>query len=158
MLPFDSQSNSSSINADDALSNYSSTAVISFQSSPSATATVQPVPVPPENPVLNSKKSVNVTIPEAKSEGILPNRVLFSCDIQCTHSIQYKLRDKQEYKQYDLDKLDVILNPCGSITVQCIFLLNGIEGILEYPTWINNPLNIVSTSTFVVTIAYTFCM
>lgn len=141
MLPFDTQSTNKST---DHTSSFPSTAVSFPSSSPGSSALVSPAAPSSEKTAVNSFKYVNVALPESKSEDVFPNHLLFSCDIQCIHSIKYSLQESKEYKQFDLDKLDVILSPSSTLTIQCIFLLNGIENVLEFPFWVLKPLNKVS--------------
>lgn len=91
---------------------------------------------------IKSTKQVNISISGPRNPNILST--LFSCEATCIHYLTYKLQNKQDsYRQFDLDKLDVVLNPTGILNIKCIFLLNGLENSLEHPPWLQVVLNVV---------------
>lgn len=60
----------------------------------------------------------------------------FSCEATCLHHLTYKLQHQDEdYRQFDVDKLDIVLGPSGALDIRCTLLLNGLEGSLDYPSW-----------------------
>ncbi|KAG2194624.1 hypothetical protein INT46_000086 [Mucor plumbeus] len=92
--------------------------------------------------IIKATKQVNISIPGSRNANILPT--LFSCEATCIHYLTYKLQNEQQnYKQFDLDKLDVVLNSTGVLDIKCIFLLNGLKDSLEYPSWLQLILNAV---------------
>ncbi|KAL7328718.1 hypothetical protein PS15p_206947 [Mucor circinelloides] len=104
------------------------------------------IPTPSKKPIkskivsIKSVKQVNVSIPETKSIHVLPT--VFSCEAACINHLEYKLQNRDEsYRQFDLDKLDIVLNPTGVLKMQCTFLLNGLEGSLDHPSWFHVILN-----------------
>ncbi|KAI8638593.1 hypothetical protein BD408DRAFT_16490 [Parasitella parasitica] len=112
---------------------------ISFPSSSLLTANTF-IPTPPKEfsrskiSSIHSTKQVDLSIPESKSSALLSTP--FSCDATCTHYSTYHLQNRQEsYRQFDLDKLDVVLNPSGVLNVQCILLLNNLKDKLDHPPW-----------------------
>ncbi|KAL9549254.1 hypothetical protein MBANPS3_005293 [Mucor bainieri] len=116
---------------------------VSSASSPSTLLTANTfVPTPSKNVVksnianIKSVKQVNVSVPESKSMNIMTTA--FSCEATCLHHLTYKLQHRDEdYRQFDLDKLDIVLNPSGILNIQCTLLLNGLEGSLDYPSWLH---------------------
>ncbi|CEP12453.1 hypothetical protein [Parasitella parasitica] len=113
---------------------------ISFPSSSLLTSNTF-IPTPPKEfsrskiSSVHSTKQVELSIPETKSNAVLSTP--FSCDATCTHYSTYHLQIRQEsYRQFDLDKLDVVLNPTGVLDVQCILLLNNLKDKLDYPSWL----------------------
>ncbi|GAN08081.1 hypothetical protein MAM1_0188c07588 [Mucor ambiguus] len=115
---------------------------ISCSSSPSTLLTANTfIPTPSKELIksnianIKSVKQVNVSISESKSTNIIATA--FSCEATCLHQLTYKLQHRDEdYRQFDLDKLDVVLNPSGVLKIQCTILLNGLEGSLDYPSWL----------------------
>jgi hypothetical protein len=92
--------------------------------------------------IIKATKQVNISIPGSRNANILPT--LFSCEATCIHYLTYKLQNEQQnYRQFDLDKLDVVLNPTGVLDIKCVFLLNGLEDSLEYPSWLQLILSAV---------------
>lgn len=115
---------------------------ISYASTPSTLLTANTfVPAPSKEPIksnitsIKSVKLANASMPESKSMNIMTTA--FSCEATCHHHLIYKLQNRDEdYRQFDLDKLDIVLNPSGVLKVQCTLLLNGLEGSLDYPSWL----------------------
>ncbi|KAI8054976.1 uncharacterized protein B0P05DRAFT_291580 [Gilbertella persicaria] len=62
----------------------------------------------------------------------------FTCDVTCIQHLSYTLAD--QYELIELDKLDVILNT-RLLEIRCIFMLNGLDHLLDSPAWIQQPLN-----------------
>ncbi|KAI7907973.1 uncharacterized protein BX663DRAFT_492593 [Cokeromyces recurvatus] len=89
---------------------------------------------------VKTTKSIEMLIPESKSNSLLPT-VLFACQVTCIHYLSYYVYLKEEEPSVDMNKLDIILASNGSIHIQCSFLLNGLENVLEYPLWFQTPLN-----------------
>ncbi|KAL0141463.1 hypothetical protein V8B55DRAFT_1489490 [Mucor lusitanicus] len=114
---------------------------ISYASCPSTLLTANTfVPTPSKELIksntsnIKSAKQVNASMPESKSMNIMTTA--FSCEATCLHHLTYKLQNRDEdYRQFDLDKLDIVLNPSGVLKIQCTLLLNGLEGSLDYPSW-----------------------
>ncbi|KAI9483292.1 MAG: hypothetical protein EXX96DRAFT_536648 [Benjaminiella poitrasii] len=91
---------------------------------------------------INITKQVEMIIPESKSSNLFSS-LSFSCQVTCTHYLNYRLYIEEDihYSFADLNKLDIILGSNGSLDIQCSFLLNGLDNVLEYPTWFQRPLN-----------------
>lgn len=114
---------------------------VSFTSSPSTLLTANTfIPTPSQEhiassiSIIKSVKQVNVSVPETKSTHIMTTA--FSCEATCLHHLTYKLQHQDEdYRQFDVDKLDIVLGPSGALDIRCTLLLNGLEGSLDYPSW-----------------------
>ncbi|KAK4518604.1 uncharacterized protein ATC70_008823 [Mucor velutinosus] len=114
---------------------------VSCASSPSTLLTANTfIPTPSQelikSSIANTKsvKHVNVSIPESKSTNIMTT--VFSCEATCLHHLTYRLQNRhKDYRQFELDKLDIVLSPSGVLNIQFTLLLNGLEDSLDYPSW-----------------------
>jgi hypothetical protein len=98
---------------------------------------------------IHREKQFTYKTPDSKSksdmllDGDLPYEYPFSCEGTCTQHISYKLLSSipiADYKQFDLDKLDIVLNSESTFIIQVDCTLNGLD-TLEYPSWIEESLN-----------------
>lgn len=83
---------------------------------------------------------VDFNVPGSKSKGF--GDCMFSCKASCVQFISYGIVSTIDYKSFDLEKLDVVLGSHSVLPIEIECTLNGLN-VLEYPTWISDPLDLV---------------
>lgn len=83
---------------------------------------------------------VDCSVPGSKSKGF--GDCMFSCKASCVQFISYGIASTIHYKSFDLEKLDVVLGTRSVLSIEVECTLNGLN-VLEYSTWISNPLDSV---------------
>ncbi|KAI7896899.1 uncharacterized protein EV154DRAFT_491171, partial [Mucor mucedo] len=110
-------------------------------------------------PTMNSAAKVvkhvdqtSITIAEHKSkQGILlkDNTVYessFYCQATCHQYMSYELLSSFQHEPFDLNKLDIVLDPNSVLSIRITCTLNGLN-TLKYPSWIEISLNKLMEST-----------
>jgi hypothetical protein len=88
------------------------------------------------------EKQILHIIPESRSNGILfSNGTIqsFTCEINCSQHISYNVISTLKYRQFDLGKLDIVLNENSVLDIQMDCTLNGLD-ILGHPAWLTDAL------------------
>ncbi|KAI8085584.1 hypothetical protein BDF21DRAFT_415534, partial [Thamnidium elegans] len=83
---------------------------------------------------------VDCVIPGSKSKEI--GDCIFSCKVSCVQYMSYRILSTIDYKSFDLEKLDVVLGTNSVLPIEVKCTLNGLN-VLEYSTWISDPLDSV---------------
>lgn len=65
---------------------------------------------------------------------------VFSCKATCHQYKSYELLSTIQYETFDLNKLDIVLDPNSVLSIRVTCTLNGLD-TLKYPSWIVSPLD-----------------